>query len=187
MAWIRVIDQLEASGKLAKAYAKVAAVRGRVANIIKVHSVHPEAMTAHLALYRELMFGRSELTRRERELIAVAVSVVNHCHYWVKHHGEALRALTKDEDLLAALENDPATAPLDGRGRALVDYVLKLTSSPEAVSEADLSLLRNAGLSDSAIHDAVAVAAYFNFVNRVALGLGVNLEKAEAEMGSKMC
>jgi alkylhydroperoxidase family enzyme len=38
-------------------------------------------MRAHLALYRELMFGRSELTRAEREMIAVAVSVVNHCHY----------------------------------------------------------------------------------------------------------
>lgn len=81
MAWIRVIDQLRASGKLAKAYAKVAATRGRVANILKIHSVHPDAMIAHLALYRELMFGRSELTRRDRELVAVAVSVANHCHY----------------------------------------------------------------------------------------------------------
>lgn len=81
MAWIEVVDEQEADSKLSEAYAKVAASRGRVANILKVHSIHPEAMTAHLALYRELMFGRSELTRPERELIAVAVSVVNHCHY----------------------------------------------------------------------------------------------------------
>jgi len=81
MAWIKIVEEQEAYSKLSEAYEKVAAARGRVANILKVHSIHPEAMTAHLALYRELMFGRSELTRPERELIAVAVSVVNHCHY----------------------------------------------------------------------------------------------------------
>lgn len=81
MAWIKVIDETEAAGKLREVYAEVGAARGRVANILKLHSLHPEAMNAHLHLYRELMFGRSELTRAERELIAVAVSVTNHCHY----------------------------------------------------------------------------------------------------------
>jgi uncharacterized peroxidase-related enzyme len=81
MAWIEVVNEAEADEKLGRAYAVVAAARGRVANILKVHSVHPGAMTAHLALYRELMFGRSELARHDRELIAVTVSVANHCHY----------------------------------------------------------------------------------------------------------
>lgn len=81
MAWIKVIDETEAAGKLREVYAEVGAARGRVANILKLHSLHPEAMSAHLHLYRELMFGRSELARAERELIAVAVSVTNHCHY----------------------------------------------------------------------------------------------------------
>jgi uncharacterized peroxidase-related enzyme len=81
MSWIKVIDEEQADGKLQEAYAEVSAANGRVANILKVHSVHPEALSKHLALYRELMFGRSELTRAERELIAVAVSVANHCHY----------------------------------------------------------------------------------------------------------
>jgi uncharacterized peroxidase-related enzyme len=95
----------------------------------------------------------------------------------VAHHGEALRALTQNEALLTALKTNPASAPLDQRGRALVDYALKLTRAPDAIREADVSFLRNAGLDDRAIHDAVAVIAYFNFVNRVALGLGVDLEK----------
>lgn len=81
MAWIKVIEEEEAEGKLREAYDKVASSRSRVANVLKVHSLHPEAMTTHLALYRELMFGRSELSRTERELIAVAVSVTNNCHY----------------------------------------------------------------------------------------------------------
>lgn len=81
MTWVRVIDEEEADGELREAYREVGAARGRVANILKAHSLNPRAMRAHLALYRELMFGHSELSRAERELIAVAVSVVNHCHY----------------------------------------------------------------------------------------------------------
>jgi uncharacterized peroxidase-related enzyme len=81
MAWIKVIDEQEAGGDLREACSAVAAARGRVANILKIHSVAPGAMTAHLALYRTLMFGRSDLSRRERETIAVAVSAANGCHY----------------------------------------------------------------------------------------------------------
>ena len=81
MAWIKVIDVADAEGSLREAYEEVASARGQVGNILKVHSLHPETMTAHLGLYRELMFGPSDLTRAERETIAVAVSVVNGCHY----------------------------------------------------------------------------------------------------------
>jgi uncharacterized peroxidase-related enzyme len=95
----------------------------------------------------------------------------------VKHHGEALRTLTKDDDLLAALKHDPQTAPLEPRPRALVIYGLKLTLQPQEVTEYDLAPLREAGLTDSAIHDAATITAYFNFVNRLAAGLGVALEE----------
>ncbi|MCA1593731.1 MAG: carboxymuconolactone decarboxylase family protein [Acidobacteria bacterium] len=81
MTWIRVIEEEEAGRDLSEVYREAGASRGSVANILKAHSLNPLVMRAHLALYRELMFGRSELTRAEREVIAVAVSVVNHCHY----------------------------------------------------------------------------------------------------------
>lgn len=81
MTWIKVIDEASAEGVLRRAYKEVGAARGQIANILKAHSIHPEVMITHLALYRELMFGRSELSRAEREMIAVAVSVTNHCHY----------------------------------------------------------------------------------------------------------
>ena len=81
MSWIETIEEERADDALRRAYEMVGAARGRVANILKVHSLRPEVMTAHLALYRELMFGRSELTRAEREMLAVAVSSANECHY----------------------------------------------------------------------------------------------------------
>ena len=81
MAWITTIPEDSAQGELREAYRNVRAARGQVAHIYQVHSVHPQVMAAHLELYRELMFGRSELTRVERETLALAVSVSNGCHY----------------------------------------------------------------------------------------------------------
>ena len=81
MSWIKIIEEEDADEALEQAYETAGAARGRVANILKVHSLRPQVMQTHLALYRELMFGRSELTRTEREMIAVAVSVANNCHY----------------------------------------------------------------------------------------------------------
>lgn len=95
----------------------------------------------------------------------------------MRHHGEALRAQTKNDKLLAALARDPASAPLELRARALVDYAIKLTRTPHTLTETDIVALREVGLSDTAIHDAVAIVAYFNFVNRMASGLYVELEE----------
>ncbi len=81
MAWITIIPETSTDSELREAYRTVRAARGEVANIYQVHSVHPQVMTAHLQLYRELMFGPSELTRAEREAIALAVSAANGCRY----------------------------------------------------------------------------------------------------------
>ncbi len=71
---------------------------------------------------------------------------------------------------------NPESAPLPPRARALVRYALLLTRTPQRVTAADLIPLRDAGLGDPGIHDAASVTAYFNFVNRIAAGLGVALE-----------
>ncbi len=75
-----------------------------------------------------------------------------------------------------ALAASPEAAPLPDRTRALVTYALKLTREPARMAEADVAPLRAAGLSDRGIHDAAAIVGYFNFVNRLAEGLGVALE-----------
>jgi len=81
MAWIEVIPAAEAAGELAEQFARIRGVSGGVANILAVQSLNPAALGAHYDLYRTLMFGRSELTRAQREMLAVAVSIANRCHY----------------------------------------------------------------------------------------------------------
>ncbi len=81
-AWITTIADGDASGELAQAYAECAdASTGRVAHIMKVHSLSPQAMVAHRALYRTLMFGPSPLRRYQREMIGVVVATLMDCHY----------------------------------------------------------------------------------------------------------
>jgi hypothetical protein len=81
-AWITIVDEEEASGELAEAYAECAdSTTGRAANIMKVHSLSPRSMLAHRALYRTLMFGPSPLRRYQREMIGVVVAALAHCVY----------------------------------------------------------------------------------------------------------
>jgi alkylhydroperoxidase family enzyme len=81
-AWITTVDEPQASGEVAAAYAQAASREtGRVANVLKVHSLNPRSLLAHRTLYRTLMFGRSPLERYQREMIAVVVSALNGCHY----------------------------------------------------------------------------------------------------------
>ncbi len=77
---------------------------------------------------------------------------------------------------MTQLANDYAAAPLEPRERALLDYAAKLTRTPDQMTEADLNPLREVGLLDRAILDAVLVIAYFAYVNRIADALGVRLD-----------
>ena len=78
---------------------------------------------------------------------------------------------------MTAIERDYRTAELSPRERAILDYAEKLTLTPSRMSEADVEALRNAGLGDAEILDVCQVTAYYNYVNRMADGLGVELEE----------
>ena len=82
MAWIKIIDEPEASGRLGELYARILDPEfGRVDTILRIHSLHPEGLRTHYELYREVMTGTSTLRKVDREMIALVVSVINECHY----------------------------------------------------------------------------------------------------------
>ena len=81
MAWIKVIDEAEATGELKQQYSKLVTPEGVVDNILKIHSLNPPSLQGHHQFYRNLMYGKSELSRIQREMIAVTVSAINQCFY----------------------------------------------------------------------------------------------------------
>jgi len=179
MSWITEIEVDDADGKLEEMYDELTARRGKVSNILKVHSLNPDAMGNHLELYMTLMFGKSGLTRAEREAVAVVVSATNECAYCVNHHAEALRRYEADNETLEMLMNADGLETLEPRLSNIVRHAEKLTSAPAAMTESDLGELRAVGLTDSDILDLSLIVAYFNFVNRIALGLGVEFSADE--------
>jgi len=180
MSWIEEIDETEAEagGRLAEIYAELIQKRGKVANILKVHSLNAEAMSNHMDLYMTLMFGKSGLSRAERESIAVVVSATNECPYCVNHHAHALSRYIKNDILNMLVEAD-GLETLEPRLSNIVRHAEKLTSAPGAMTESDLGELRAVGLDDKDILDITLIVAYFNFVNRIALGLGVDYSEDE--------
>jgi len=118
------------------------------------------------------MKGDSTLTKAEREMIAVVVSVENSCAYCIEAHSAALRKLTKDPQLADQIATDYAQAGISDRMKRALAYSLKLTLSPDAMAEEDVQSLRDAGWTDEDVMDITEVTALFNFSNRMASGLG---------------
>jgi len=94
----------------------------------------------------------------------------------VEAHVEDFRVEVGNDELADQLKRDWKSAELDEADRALCQWAEKLTQSPDKMAQSDVEYLRQKGFSQSAISDAAQVISYFNYINRVADGLGVDLE-----------
>jgi alkylhydroperoxidase family enzyme len=81
MAYISYQDGDDAPPELREFYRELSPAGEPIDNILRIHSLNPPSMRHHFDLYRHLMRGRSDLSRAEREMIAMVVSKVNACHY----------------------------------------------------------------------------------------------------------
>jgi len=186
MAHIKVIEHEEAEGALKEIYDDLVKSRGKLASVHKIQSLHPETIVAHMDLYMKIMFGKSPLRRYQREMMAVVVSVCNNCLYCTTHHAEAVQHFWKDAGKVDQLIKDYTQLDLSEIDRLWCDMAKQLTLDPAKTSqEAYLQPLKKLGADDRAILDATLVISYFNFVNRIVLGLGVNLEQKEGAGGYK--
>jgi AhpD family alkylhydroperoxidase len=158
--WIGSMPPADATGELKEIYERIGGARGGVAQIHQAQSLNPKVLATHFDLYKAVMFQPSPLTRADREALAVAVSRANSCEYCAAHHGAALGHLDAQSSLPPHV----------------FEWAARLARTPETVSEADVAMLRAAGLSDRAILDAVLTIAYFSYANRLVMGLGVALE-----------
>jgi uncharacterized peroxidase-related enzyme len=184
MPWIRQVPIDEATGPLKREFDSALKRAGRVWHIVHIMSVNPPAMAASMELYRALMFGPSPLSRAQRELLATVVSAELDCFYWTQAHAHDLRAEVADQYPTAAeadafvhaVVRDWRAADLTAADGALCAFAARLTHHQHDMRPGDLDALRAAGFDDVAVHDATQVVAYFNYITRVADGLGVEPE-----------
>jgi uncharacterized peroxidase-related enzyme len=179
MQFIKVINENEASGELKKVYEQIGSARGKLSNIMKIHSLMPDTMIKHLELYLSIMFSKTNLSREEKEILAVVVSKNNNCDYCVNHHAEALNHYWKNSERLKNFIltlDDPAFSE---KFRLAVNHTSQLTDNPSAVKKEDIYELKKSGWTDEDILGINLIISYFNFVNRIALGLGVEFSEDE--------
>lgn len=173
ISWLPLPAESALDEDIQAMFAKARQNVGFLPNVLAVYAFRPERFRRWIRHFNAVIYGESELTVTEREMIGVAVSAENHCLYCLISHGGEVRRLLDDEVLGDRIICDYRRAGLDARTVAMLDYAVKLTKTPVECSADDLASLRQHGFSDEALFDIAETAAMFNFTNRMASATGM--------------
>ncbi len=179
MSWIHTISYADSEGELRKLYDRIKGPDNNVDNIMLAHSLRPHSMQGHMTLYKYVLHHpRNTLPKEYLEVIGVYVSSLNNCDYCVDHHFAGMARLIDDtvraEAVRKALQARRPQDAFDGAELAGLNYASKLTLDADQVTAVDIESLRQAGLDDGQILEINQVTAYFNYANRMVLGLGID-------------
>ena len=177
MSWTQSISPANAAAEVAVTFEAIRArsTRHDVSNVWRTLAADPATLAGAFAHYATLLEDPAPLTAAQVQMLALVVSATNGCGYCVSHAGPRLAALVGDE-LARAVARDYREANLTARDRVLLDAAVAMTCEPSERKEEDVERLREYGFDDAGIVKATAIAAYYNFINRMVSALGVELE-----------
>jgi uncharacterized peroxidase-related enzyme len=173
---IRLIDEDEAIGDTAEAYAYFREQTGRqdVPGILKCFGTNPAFVRQMVDISSSLLFVDGYLTRRQKELIATYVSQLNACPYCFDSHGFFLLVQGADKQSVNNIRTgNIQDAGLSEAEEHLLHYLQKVNDQSSKTTDEDLQQLRNLGWQEEQIAEAVHVAAFMGFCNRVANAFGL--------------
>lgn len=173
VAWIAVPSTDELSAEVTDELGDISKRIGFVPNVARLLAVIPRHFVGWWRYFDDLMRGPSGLSKTQREMIAVVISAESHCPYCEAAHAAALRLRTKDAALVDRLAVNYRHVELDTRDRAMLDFAVKLTKTPDECGQRDLEELREVGYTDEDILHIVEVTAIFNYNVRLATATGL--------------
>ena len=178
MAWIETINYEDANPQLKKIYDRVKGPNNAIDNVLSIHSLRPHSLVGHMTLYKSVLHNSNNtLPKWYLEAIGVYVSFLNTCDYCVQHHFEGLRRLLNDDvkakEFFEAIQHKTLNDYFNKRYFEGIKYAQKLTLTLEKIEQGDIERLKNVGFTDGEILEINQVTSYFNYVNRMVLGLGV--------------
>ena len=141
---------------------------GFVPNVFLALAHRPDEFRAFFAYHNALMLRDSGLSKADREMIVVATSGANSCHYCVIAHGAILRIYAKDPLLADQVAVNYRKADISARQRAMLEFALKVALHSAELVEADYDAVRAHGFSEEDIWDIGAITAFFALSNRMA-------------------
>jgi uncharacterized peroxidase-related enzyme len=141
---------------------------GFVPNVFLTLAYRPDEFRAFFAYHDALMEKDGGLTKAEREMIVVATSSANQCHYCVIAHGAILRIRAKNPQIADQIAINYAAADITARQKAMLDFAMKVGTGTHSISEQDFAEIGAHGFSDDDVWDIAAIAAFFALSNRMA-------------------
>ena len=152
---------------------KVQEKSGFVPNVFLALARRPDEFRAFFAYHDALMEKSGGLTKAEREMIVVATSAVNQCHYCVVVHGAILRIRAKNPLIADQVAINHRKADITTKQRAMLDFALKVAARSHEIEDADIAALESCGFSKEDVWDIGAIAALFAMSNRLANAFGI--------------
>jgi uncharacterized peroxidase-related enzyme len=141
---------------------------GFIPNVFLTLAHRPAEWRAFFAYHDALMLKEGGLTKAEREMIVVATSGANGCHYCIVAHGAILRVYAKNPYVADQVAANYRKADITPRQTAMLAFALKVALRSSEVVDEDFAALRAHGFSDEDIWDIGAIAAFFALSNRMA-------------------
>jgi uncharacterized peroxidase-related enzyme len=141
---------------------------GFVPNVFLSLAYRPDEFRAFFAYHDALMEKEGGLTKAEREMIVVATSSANQCHYCVVAHGAILRIRAKNPQIADQIAINYRKADITPRQKAMLDFAMKVSAEAHKISEQDFAEIGAHGFSDDDAWDIAAIAAFFALSNRMA-------------------
>jgi uncharacterized peroxidase-related enzyme len=141
---------------------------GFVPNVFLTLAYRPDEFRAFFAYHDALMERDGGLTKAEREMIVVATSSANQCHYCVIAHGAILRIRAKNPQIADQIAINYRKADITPRQKAMLDFAMKVSTEAQKISEADFAEIAAHGFGDDDIWDIAAISAFFALSNRMA-------------------
>jgi uncharacterized peroxidase-related enzyme len=151
---------------------KVTPSNTRVSDYVLTLAHDVESLKVRSPLFNAILYDPGGMSRAERELGAIAASMVNRCVYCAAVHADRHAKLEKDGTVTDALFAKGADADLGPRDRAIFDFARKLSEAPPSAGPEDMAALRDAGLADAEILDLILSSALFGWANRLMHVLG---------------
>lgn len=143
------------------------------AGVRHILKLNPAAGRALIEFHSAVLRVDSQLTAREKELIAAYVSGLNACQYCYGVHAQTAKAFGVPESLIQALLTDIDNAAVDPKLKPVLEYARVLTLTPAKATQRHVDAVFAAGWTERDLHDAVLTVCLFNFMNRLLEGHGV--------------
>lgn len=155
------------------------------ASLLDLFKAYPTTSEPLIRFHEALLRAPSPFTEGERELIAAYVSGLNHCRYCHGVHVATAELLGVPDGAVASALDDIDASAVDGKMKPVLRYARKLTQRPDSLTQADADAILAAGWPDDALYYTVAVAALFNFMNRLVEGMGIELDATYVKPASE--